>query len=173
MLYHSKTHLCLSRGPRACRRTHSCERSVFVVILAPTPSLIYVLLDFPPHQVGEPAAVTEEKYTHFKNAKGADIEKLMKALFNGLERLGKEKDTNAMVVIMIAEGLLSVGTFMWKAYTTVPWGGSLTVWLGSVITSAGGVAVVGPAIALIVLSFAILWLLLKGCLSSSPPCYTR
>lgn len=123
-------------------------------------------LDFPPHQIGELAALNVTEYTKFKNAKGAQIEPLMKDLFNALDHLSKETNTNAAVTLMIKQGLLWVGKKMSAEFDKIPWGGNLTVWLGTVIASAGGMAVIGPVVGAIVIVFAILWLLLKGYLSS-------
>ena len=96
-----------------------------------------------------------------KAAKRGEIEDEIRSLLAAFEYLSTESKTNAAVVMMIANGLLTVGKGMWEAYHIVPWGGSVTMWLGEVISLAGGVNVIVPVVVGVLAVLALLFILLK------------
>ena len=105
--------------------------------------------------------VTRAKYLRLRGARESYIEDEYHSLLAAFEALSAEGSINAAVVTMIANGLLTIGKDMREAYSTMPWGGSLAVWLGELISAAGGMSAITPAAASLSGLFATLFVALK------------
>ncbi|KAJ3553801.1 hypothetical protein NM688_g3425 [Phlebia brevispora] len=115
----------------------------------------------PISQIVEPFSVTGERYARMKAATADEIEDEVRSLMAAFEALSSETKTNAAVVMMIADGVLTIGREMWSAYQSTPWGGTITMWLGELITAAGGIQAIIPIALAIAAVLGLLFVLLK------------
>lgn len=96
-----------------------------------------------------------------KAATDSEIENEIRSLLATFEALSSESNTNAVIVTMIASGILTIGRVMAEAYSTVPWGGSVSLWLGELISAAGELPALMPSMTNIASTIVFLFVQLK------------
>lgn len=127
--------------------------------------------NIPSGDITEPMLVTEAKYKRMRDARDGKVEDEVNGLKNALVQLSITTKTNMAVLIMVAGGLVAVGTKMVSAYGAIVAAGSLSAAISAAITAIGGVAVlVGIAAAIAAILLA-LFLFLKELGYILPACF--
>jgi hypothetical protein len=117
--------------------------------------------DIPSRDITEPMLITEAKYRRMRDARGGKVEAEVNGLKNALVELSSTTKTNTAVVIMVAGGLVAVGTKMVSAYGAITAAGSLSAAISAAITAIGGVVVLVGIVAAIAAILLALFLFLK------------
>ncbi|KAF5383677.1 hypothetical protein D9615_003645 [Tricholomella constricta] len=116
---------------------------------------------FPPQYLGDLFSVNQNTFTRLRDARGPDIEYAIRNLNNAFIALEHETNSNAMVAIMVANGLVTIGGAMWKAYNAVKSAGSLSLLISGILEVAGGVVAVTGIVAAIAAVFILVFWVLK------------
>jgi hypothetical protein len=96
-----------------------------------------------------------------RGARGGQVESEVDGLKNTLVELSSTTKTNAAVLIMVASGLVAVGTKMVSAYGAITAARSLSAAISAAITAISGVAVLAGYAAAIAVILLALFLFLK------------
>ncbi|THH28221.1 hypothetical protein EUX98_g5969 [Antrodiella citrinella] len=115
----------------------------------------------PPAQLSQGFSIDTKRYNRLKAARGDLIKQEIDALSKSFETLSKETNSNSAVVTMIASGLMTIGSAMWKLYALVVEAGSVSALISTTLASVGGIAGVAAIVAVIAVALGILWILLK------------
>lgn len=128
--------------------------------LAPkAPAICARASDIPGGKIVEPMLITEAKYKRMRDARDDKVREEISGLTKALDELSRTTKTNTAVLIMIAGGLIAVGTKMITAYKAITAAVSLFAAISVAITAIGGVLVLAGIVTVIV---AVLLILLLG-----------
>lgn len=120
-----------------------------------------ILADIPPSQISESFSVSAQRFLMLKDAKGNAIKENIEGLSKAFSSLKNETNTNAATATMVASGLVTIGSAMWKLYSAVQAAGSITALVSQLLAAVGGIAALGAIILGIAVVFGLLWVLLK------------